>query len=216
MIRQPPLFPQQNRPLPPWGRVGVGFACIPAGQCSPPQILSICRQAPTRVISTTSTPESVNPTPALPRRGREPIGGKTSDRSCILSLSGRFYGSGKMANATPPSPALSRTTRELFQSRCGLRPAREGAERRKCKQPLSMPQPIYPLPCTTRQRRAAGEGWGGGSDVYSSSCVFSEAQSSICKNGTVNSAICQIWFCLDLVYPHPVPPPLRASPCGGG
>ena len=156
MIRQPPLFPQQNRPLPPWGRVGVGFACIPAGQCSPPQILSICRQAPTRVISTTSTPESVNPTPALPRGGRESISGKTGDRSRIPPLGGRFYGSGKMANATPPSPALSRTTRELFQSRCGLRPAREGAERRKCKQPLPMPQPIHPLPCRTRQRPQRG------------------------------------------------------------
>ena len=112
-------------PLPLWGRVGVGFACIPAGQCSPPKTLPICRQTPTRVISTTSTPESVNPTPALPRRGREPISGKTGDRSRIPPLGGRFYGSGKMANATP-SPALSRTTRELFQSRCGLRPAREG------------------------------------------------------------------------------------------
>ena len=155
MIRQPPLFPQQNRPLPPWGRVGVGFVCIPAGQCSPPKTLPICRQTPTRVISTTSTPESVNPTPALPRGGRESISGKTGDRSRIPPLGGRFYGSGKMANATP-SPALSRTTRELFQSRCGLRPAREGAERRKCKQPLPMPQPIHPLPCRTRQRPQRG------------------------------------------------------------
>ena len=200
MIRQPPLFPQQNRPLPCrmrqrpqrervgvgvrhvcsvnlspihapicplplWGRVGVGFACIPAGQCSPPKTLPICRQAPTRVISTTSTPESVNPTPALPRGGRESISGKTGDRSRIPPLGGRFCDCSKMANATP-SPALSRTTRELFQSRCGLRPAREGAERWKCKQPLSMPQPIYPLPCRTRQRRAAGEGRGGGSVIH--------------------------------------------------
>ena len=30
MIRQPPLFPQQNRPLPPWGRVGVGLSIVAA------------------------------------------------------------------------------------------------------------------------------------------------------------------------------------------
>ena len=115
MIRQPPLFPQQNRPLPcrtrqrpQRGRVGVGFACIPAGQCSPPKTLPICRQAPTRVISTTSTPESVNPTPALPRGGRESISGKTGDRSRIPPLGGRFYDSGKIANATPALPHRGR------------------------------------------------------------------------------------------------------------
>ena len=70
-------------------------------------------------------PATINPTPALRRvprkmrphfswvpahRGREPIGGKTSDRSCILSLSGRFCDCGKMANATP-TPALPRCGR---------------------------------------------------------------------------------------------------------
>ena len=111
-------------PLPLWGRVGVGFACIPAGQCSPPKTLPICRQTPTRVISTTSTPESVNPTPALPRRGREPISGKTGDRSRIPPLGGRFCDCGKMANATP-SPALPRCGRwRVLQGRgridCGI------------------------------------------------------------------------------------------------
>ena len=179
MIRQPPLFPQQNRPLPPWGRVGVGFVCIPAGQCSPPKTLPICRQTPTRVISTTSTPESVNPTPALPRGGRESISGKTGDRSRIPPLGGRFYGSGKMANATP-SPALSRTTRELFQSRCGLRPAGEGVVR-----------------------------WKVGCPVVGLDCVFGR-----CSVGCgVQKRQWRLDCCL---YPLPDPPPLRASPCGGG
>ena len=70
-------------------------------------------------------PATINPTPALRRvprkmrphfswvpahRGREPIGGKTSDRSRIPPFSGRFCDCGKMANATP-TPALPRCGR---------------------------------------------------------------------------------------------------------
>ena len=168
MIRQPPPLPQQNRPCPPGGRVGVGVRHVCSVNLSPihapicplplwgrdgvgfsdaasvffrPSVFQnhhhryracffthlqgISAMSPVADDEPTPHPATINPTPALPRGGRESISGKTGDRSRIPSLSGRFYGSGKMANATP-SPALSRTTRELFQSRCGLRPAGEG------------------------------------------------------------------------------------------
>ena len=60
----------------------------------------------------------------LPPWGGEPIGGNWGDRSRIPPLSGRFYGSGKIANATP-SPALPRCGRwRVLQGRgridCGI------------------------------------------------------------------------------------------------
>ena len=163
-------------PLPLWGRDGVGFGDAASvffrpsvcqnhhhryRACFFTHLQGISAMSPVADDKPTPHPATINPTPALRRvprkmrphfswvpahRGREPIGGKTGDRSRIPPLGGRFYGSGKMANATP-SPALPR---------CGLRPAREGAERRKCKQSLPMPQPIHPLPCRTRQRPQRG------------------------------------------------------------
>ena len=79
-----------------------------------------------------------------------------------------------------PSPALSRTTRELFQSRCGLRPAGEGVVR-----------------------------WKVGCPVVGLDCVFGR-----CSVGCgVQKRQWRLDCCL---YPLPDPPPLRASPCGGG
>ena len=147
-------------PLPLWGRDGMRFsdaASVPFRPsvcqnhhhrhlaCFFTHLQGISAMSPVADDEPTPHPATINPTPALPRRGREPIGRKTGDRSRIPPLGGRFCDCSKMANATP-SPALSRTTRELFQSRCGLRPAREGAERWKCKQPLSMPHPFTPSP----------------------------------------------------------------------
>ena len=161
----------RTAPLPLWGRDGVGFSDAASvffrpsvcqnhhhryRACFFTHLQGISAMSPVADDKPTPHPATINPTPALPCRGREPIGGNWGDRSRILPLGGRFCDCSKMANATP-SPTLPR---------CGLRPAREEAERRKCKQPLSMPQPIYPLPCRTRQRRAAGEGRGGGSAIH--------------------------------------------------
>ena len=139
MIRQPPLFPQQNRPLPPW-RVGVGFGDAASVSFRP----SVCQNHHHRYRACFFThlqgfsaippfadsapsphPATINPTPALRRvprkmrphfswvpahRGRVPIGGNLGDRSCIPPFSGRFCDCGKMANATP-TPALPRCGR---------------------------------------------------------------------------------------------------------
>ena len=174
MIRQPPLFPQQNRPLPPWGRVGVGFACIPAGQCSPPKTLPICRQTPTRVISTTSTPESVNPTPALPCRGREPIGGNWGDRSRIPPFSGRFCDCGKMANATP-TPALPRCGRwRVLQGR-GRNGAGFGDGCSVCCRPASPAEPV---------------GWGCPTAETTLAAVYiQDSGVGVCKRAVFQSAL---------------------------
>ena len=127
MIRQPPLFPQQNRPLPLWGRVGVGFSDAASVSFRPSVCQNhrhryrACRCATTPILYALSAaippfadsapsphPATINPTPA--HRGKVPIGGNWGDRSCIPPFSGRFCDCGKMANATP-TPALPRCGR---------------------------------------------------------------------------------------------------------
>ena len=118
-------FPQQNCPLPLWGRDGVGFsdaASVPFRPsvcqnhhhryraCFFTHLQGISAMSPVADDKPTPHPATINPTPALPRGGREPIGGNWGDRSCIPPFSGRFCDCGKMANATP-TPALPRCGR---------------------------------------------------------------------------------------------------------
>ena len=118
-------------PLPLWGRDGVGFGDAASvffrpsvcqnhhhryRACFFTHLQGISAMFPVADDEPTPHPATINPTPALRRvprkmrphfswvpahRGRVPIGGKTSDRSCIPSLSGRSCDCGKMANATP-------------------------------------------------------------------------------------------------------------------
>ena len=104
MIRQPPPLPQQNRPLPLWGRVGVGFGDAASVSFRPSVCQNhhhryrACRCATTPILYALSAaippfadsapsphPATINPTPALPHRGREPIGGNWGDRSRIAN-----------------------------------------------------------------------------------------------------------------------------------
>ena len=136
---QLPPFPQQNCPLPLWGRDGVGFsdaASVPFRPsvcqnhhhryraCFFTHLQGISAMSPVADDKPTPHPAPINPTPALPRGGREPIGGNLGDRSRIPPLSGRFCDCGKMANATP-TPALPRCGRwRVLQGRgridCGI------------------------------------------------------------------------------------------------
>ena len=99
MIRQPPLFPQQNRPLPPW-RVGVGFGDAASVSFRPSvcqnhhhryracfftHLQGISAMSPVADSAPSPHPATINPTPALPHRGREPIGGNWGDRSRIAN-----------------------------------------------------------------------------------------------------------------------------------
>ena len=90
MIRQPPLFPQQNRPLPLWGRVGVGFSDAASVSFRPSVCQNhrhryrACRCATTPILYALSAaippfadsapsphPATINPTPALRRVPRK-------------------------------------------------------------------------------------------------------------------------------------------------
>ena len=185
---QLPPFPQQNCPLPLWGRDGVGFSDAASvffrpsvcqnhhhryRACFFTHLQGISAMSPVADDKPTPHPATINPTPALPRGGREPIGGNLGDRSRIPPLSGRFCDCGKMANATP-TPALPRCGRwRVLQGRESIG-GKTGDRSRIANGKLAFlqlppfPQQNCPLPPWGRD----GVGFGGAASVFFRPSVF--------------------------------------------